>query len=223
MAAGTILAKRRDIKGKQTARLRKEGLVPAVLYGKDLKPVAVTVNLSEFEKVFKKAGTSTILNLQLDNADHDVLIKEVALDPVKDLPRHVDFYQIKKGEKIRVKVPLHFENEAPAVKEFGGLLVTSKDEVEIECWSKDLPRAIIVDLSSLKELEASLHIKDIQAPANVKILDPADEVVAVITKPKEEKEEVVVSEAEALAAVEAEAEKAETAEKTNEENAEEKK
>jgi len=204
-----LSAQKREVLGKKVATLRRQGSLPAVLYGKEFDALPVTISAHEFEKVFKQAGTSTIFLLKINGEEHDVLVKELERDPVTQQPCHVDFYRIKKGERIRVTIPLVFTEEAPAIKELGGVLVTSKDEIEIECLPKDLPRQIAVSLADLTEIDSAIHIKDIIAPAGVEILDGPDELVAVITAKKEEEEEKVILEEEAVAAVEVEGEKKE--------------
>ena len=197
-----ISAQKRKIVGKKVKELRREGLLPAIIYGKEVTPLPITVRINDFEKLFKLAGTSTIFVLKLDGEEHDVLIKEVELDPISSCPLHANFYRIRKGEKIRVTVPLQFEGESAAVRDLDGILVTNKSEVEVECLPKDLPPFIPVDLSVLDKIDAVITIKDIGVPGGVEILDEPGEIVAVITKPKEEEEEVVVPEEEAVASVE---------------------
>ncbi|OGB74223.1 hypothetical protein A2V68_00435 [candidate division Kazan bacterium RBG_13_50_9] len=194
--------------------IRKSGGLPAILYGKEATNVPLAISLDDFGKLFKEAGESTIIDLAIEGEDEPrpVLIKDIQFDPTTDGYLHVDLYQIRAGEKLRVTVPLRFEGEAPAVEDFGGILVTNKDEIEIECLPKDLPHDIEVDISVLKEIDDSITIKDLRIPAGIEMLDEPDESVMVVAPPAVEEEEVApVSEAEAVAAVEATEEKREEA------------
>lgn len=214
-----LQASLREEVGRGVASLRRRGLLPAVLYGKNLKALNLTLSERDFEHLFKQAGRSTILGLRVNGGLHAVLIKDVALDPRSERPLHVDFYQVKMDEKIRTAVPLHLEGVAPAVRNLGGILVVNKNEVEVECLPKDLPHAIVADLNQLETLEAALHVRDLIAPGRVKILDPGEEVVAVVTAPAvEEEAKPALSEAEAIQAVEVteKKEEGEAAEATDE-------
>lgn len=203
--------------------VRAKGLIPAVLYGREIPVVNIAVPQIAFDKLYREGGIeSTIIDLQVggEPASRSVLIKDVQFDPTTDKYLHIDFYQVKSDEKLKTMVPLKFVGESLAVKDLEGILITNKDEVEVECFPKDLPREIEVDISKLVNLDDSIAIKDIVAPRGVEILNDGEESVMVVTKPnEEEKETEVVSEAEAIASVEATKEKAETAESEGEEKA----
>ncbi len=171
-------------------QLRKAGKIPAVFYGKKETSTPILVAKSEFEKVLKEAGESTIINLHGDGIDVDVLIQDVDFDPVKDLARHADFYAIQKDKKIEVKIPLEFIGESKAVKELGGILVKVMHEVEIEALPKDLPHSLSVDISVLESFTDTVTAKDIKLPSGVELKVKPDEVVASVYEPKEEVAEV---------------------------------
>ncbi len=184
-----LKAKRRDLVGKKVKKLREQGLLPAVTYGKDIKPENLVLDLKEFEKVFKKAGETTLVSLIIDNeAPKKVLIQEPQYHPITGKLLHVDLHQIKLAEKIRTKVPLKFVGEAPAVKSLGGTLITSKDELEIECLPVDLPHEIEVDISSLETFEDNIHVKDLKISDKITILDDKEEVIASVAPPRTEEE-----------------------------------
>ncbi|MBU1092457.1 50S ribosomal protein L25 [Patescibacteria group bacterium] len=190
--------------------IRAQGAVPAVVYGKGIDSTSLSVKLLDFHKIYKQAGETTLINLNVaDGAPYMVLIKDIQVSPDKEEYLNIDFYKVRAGEKLRVMVPLHFEGEAPAVKNFGGILVTNKNEIEIECLPQDLPHEIIVDLSKLENIDDAVIIKDLQVGNAVEILDNLEESVVVVTPPAVEEAEVEVSEAEAVASVEATAEKEE--------------
>jgi len=196
--------------------LRQQGLIPVVMYGKGEEPISLAVTLNDFQKVYKAAGETTIINLHVaDGVPKMVLIKDLQVSPDKGDYLHIDFYRIKAGEKLHVTVPLKFEHEAPAVKDFGGILVTNKNEVEVECLPQDLPHEILVDLSKLIAIDDAIFVKDLIINPGVEVLDHPEESIIVVTPPAVEEVEPVVSEAEAVAAVETTGEKPETAPEEN--------
>ena len=222
-----LKASTRDLKTTNPAKLRKMGLVPAILYGRNLSNVALTVTLNEFEKVFKKAGESTIINLLTEEGkSHPVLIHDVQNHFLNSQPIHIDFYEVSMTEKLKAKVALEFVGEAKAVKELGGVLVKVLNEVEVQCLPHDLPHNIPVDISSLDTFEDTIHVKDLKVSEKVQILTLGVEVVAKVQPPRdveaelaapvEEKVEEVLAatEAEKEAGVIADEAKTETKEET---------
>jgi len=184
-----LQAKTRAIKGKQVSQLRSQGEIPAVIYGHNIKPLNLTLNYSEFEKVFKQAGESTLISLAVDNGTPvKVLVVDVQFDHLKNRINHVDFHQVRMDEKLRANVILKFINEAPAVKELSGTLVTNIHELEVECLPNDLVHEIDIDLSSLKTFEAVIKVSDIKLPAGITIDHDPNDVVALVQEPRSEKE-----------------------------------
>lgn len=170
--------------------LRTKGLMPAVFYGRKTESTSIAVPLARFLKTWKEAGESTVVTLKDGSLERDALIHDVDMDPVTDMPRHADFYVFEKGQKIELSVPLEFVGLAPAVKELGGILVKVLYELKVEAEPKNLPHNISVDTTSLVDFQSRILAKDISLPAGVTLLEKADEVVALVTQPKEEKEEV---------------------------------
>jgi large subunit ribosomal protein L25 len=156
--------------------------------------------LVDFKKAWKTAGESTVVSLEGDGIDADVLIHQVDLDPVTDVAIHADFYAIEKGKKLSVDVPLEFIGVAPAVKDLGAVLVKVLHEVEIEALPKDLPHTLQVDISSLVGFDSTLTAADIKLPAGVALKIKPEDVVASVYEPKEEVIEVPVD----LSAIEVE-------------------
>lgn len=203
----TLSATLRDQSIKSSS-IRAAGQTPAVLYGKQVEPKAVSFNATELARVFHKAGFSSLVEINLsDGSQQVVLFKDAQHDPVTGAITHVDLYAVNMTEKIKADIPLAFINEAPALTTFEAVLVTNKDSVEVECLPRDLPHSIEIDLSVLTELDSNIKVADIKAPAGVEILDDAEEIVVLVSEQREEEEAPVVSEAEAIAAVEATAEK----------------
>lgn len=203
-----LKAKDREIKINPN-KLRKQGSLPAVLYGNKIKNHSLTVDAREFDKTLRKAGESTIINLTTeDGKTHPVLIHEVQYHYLTSVPIHVDFYEVSMSEKLKAKVVLEFIGEASAVKTLGGVLVKVLNEVEVECLPTDLPHNISVSLESLKTLQDSIHVKNIIAPAKVKILTPAEELVIKVQPPRDVEAELATPVVEDVSKVEGAAEAA---------------
>lgn len=182
-----LKAKNRDLKAK-TKTLRKQGLIPAVLYGHNTENVPLIVNFIEFEKAFKKAGESTLVDLVTeDGKARQVLIHDVQNDVLKAHPIHVDFFAVNMTEKLTATVQLEFVGEADAVKLLGGTLVKVLNEVEVECLPADLPHNIEVNISSLKTFDDTIYAKDLRVASKgeVLILTEPDEVVAMVQRPRD--------------------------------------
>ncbi len=180
-----LKAAKRGNSGKGVQALRKDGLMPAIVYGPKQEALPVEMNLREFTKVLEKAGESTVVSLSVDGEAHNVLIHEVDVDPVTSIPRHADFYAIVKGQKVKVEIPLEFVGESLAVKQ-GANLVKALHELEVEADPMNLPRELSVDISVLADIDAHILAKDIKLPEGVTLVTGGDEVVATVVEAKEE-------------------------------------
>lgn len=174
-------------KGANLEAIRKGGRIPAVLYGKKEASASVTVSEKEFNKVYKEAGESSVIILAGLGEDKEALIHDVDIEPVRGEVRHADFYVIEKGKKVTVSIPLEFEGTAPAEK-LGGALMKVLHEIEIEAFPKDLPHELVIDVTSLTELDSQILVSDVKVPAGVTVLTDGDEVVALVSAVKEEEE-----------------------------------
>ena len=181
----TLKVEKRDLKLNLEA-LRKAGKIPAVYYGKKEQNTPISLSLVDFKKALKEAGESTIIHLDGPEVDVDVLIHDIAFDPVRDVPVHADFYAIDKNAVLEVDVPLEFIGTAPAVKDFGGILIKVMHEIKIEALPKDLPHNLTVDTSVLATLDSQVLAKDIVLPAGVTLKVKPEEVVASVYLPKDE-------------------------------------
>ena len=185
----TLNVEKRDMKVKLDA-LRQKGLIPAVFYGPKEETTPVSMSRTDFIKVYKKAGESSVIILKEGNNEHEALIHDIDVHPVTGAPRHADFYVIEKGKKVKVSVPLIFEGVSPAVKDKGAILIKVARELEIEAGARDLPQDLKVDISSLVEFSSTVTAKDIKLPAGVTLVAGPDEVIASVSEAKEELEEV---------------------------------
>lgn len=177
-----------------STELRNAGSIPAVFYGKKQPASSVSVNTSEFIKVWRQAGESGVVSLVGPLGTIDALIHDVDIDPVTEAPRHADFYVFEKGKKIEVNIPLVFVGVSPAVKDLAGNLVKVMHELAIEASPENLPHEIEVDISSLVDFDSQILAKDIVLPKGVTLASDEDEVVASVSAPRaDEAEEPAVA------------------------------
>lgn len=188
----TLTATKRD-KKKSLAAIRREGLIPAVFYGRKEASTPITIPARDFTKLLKEAGESSVITIAGVGEDKDALINEVDTDPVTGIVRHADFYILEKGKAVQVKVALEFTGESGAVKNQNAVLVKVMHELEIEAMPKDLPHSISVDISVLENLDAQIHVKDLKLPSGVTALVNPEDVVALVSQAKEEPEEPVAA------------------------------
>lgn len=192
-------AVKREIKGE---KVRKEGLLPAVIYGAGGENDSLSLSYNEFSKIYNEAGESSLVDLDVDNKDFGkILIHDVQYDPVSGRVSHVDLLRIDMNKPISASVELRFVGESAAIKEAGGTLVKNIEHVEIECLPKDLLNHIDVDLSVLKTFDNSVTVADLNIPSGVTIIEPSAETTVVKAVPAMTEEEIKAMEAESVAAV----------------------
>ncbi len=184
----TLAVQPREVRGKLKA-FRGSGQLPAVFYGRVEPSTAIGVSSADFLKIWKEAGESLVITLDTGERKIPVLIHDIDRDPVTEEMRHVDFYVIEKGKKVRIETPLVFTGTAPAVKDLGGTLVKVIHELEVEADPMALPHEISVPVDTLINFESRILIKDIKLPSGVVALQDPEEVVALVTEYREEKEE----------------------------------
>lgn len=184
----TLKAEKRKILGRKVKKLRRDGILPGNIYGKNITSTAVQLEVKEFEKFFAEAGETEVVNLQIgkEKETHPVLIRDVQVDPVIDNPLHVDFMQVVLTEKVEAAVPVVFVNEAPVVKEGRGILLELMDEIEVEALPTDLPSKIAVDISKLKEAGEGITVGDLKLPKAVEVKLEKEELICKIEAPKVE-------------------------------------
>ena len=185
-----LTAEKRAVIGKQVRGLRRQGKLPAVIYGHHIQPVAITLDARETSRLIAGITPSHLITIQVGKEKHTVLVREKQRHPVQGVLQHIDFLAVSMTEKLRANIFIELVGDAPAVKEFDGLLVTGVEEVEVECLPKDLPERIQVDLSGLRQIGDSLHVRDIQFSSAVDILTDPGEMVVLVTAPVLEEPEV---------------------------------
>lgn len=186
----TLNATKREETGKAVARLRKEGKLPAIVYGPNHAAEPITLVLTDFTKILRDAGESTVVEVTGLGTTFQALIQDIDHDPVTNTPRHADLYAIKKGAKVNVAVPLSYIGESAATK-VGASIVKVMHELEIESDPANLPHEIEVDISALLEVGDQIHVKDVKLPAGVVAMVDAEEVVALAQETQQEVEEVI--------------------------------
>jgi len=196
MGKVVLQAKNRQKGGSaESRRIRKNGRIPAVLYGRSGKAVSIDLDASEFIKGTKGISESTIVNINVDGKAYDAFVKDAQRNIIDGNILHIDFYEVESGVALRAKVSLHLHGNPVGVRE-GGMLETPLHEIEVECLPKDLPERIEIDIAGLKA-NHSIHVRDIPLAQGVRLLSNPDQVVALV---KFAKIEVVAApEAEAAA------------------------
>ena len=183
-----LQAEKREVFGRKTNALREQGFIPAVLYGRDLESMPIQVQKKDFQKVYEKAGESTLVYIKVSEKLYPTIIHDIAIDPIEDDVIHADFYKVSLTEKITAKVPLVFIGESSAVKDLAGILVKNINEVEVEALPQDLPHNIEVDISKLATFEDHIFIKDLPISDKVELKEKPDEIVVLVQQPISEEE-----------------------------------
>ncbi len=198
-----LVAEERAVSGKQVKRLRKQGTVPANMFGHAQASMSLQVNRLVLQKVLAHGGKDSILLLKVgDRPGVPVLIKKVQHDVVSGAIDHVDFYMVNATETLKTQIRLHFVNEAGAGSQADVLVQRLLNEVTVECLPADLPVAIQVDLSMLREIDAVIRVGDLAVGPGVTILSDHNELVAAVhLQAHLEKVEGVDEQAEASAVV----------------------
>jgi len=187
----------RDVTGKRTKRLRASGIVPGVVFGKTAGSVAVQLDAKALEALYREAGRTSIVKVSVDGGSPtSVVIKSIQRNPLTGRALHVDFFAPDLTHEMMVDVPLVFVGKPPAVEETGGSLFTSLDHLKVKALPADLPHEITVDVSSLVDLEAAIHVSDLPVAENVTVLNDPEEMVARVMPPRVEEEPEVELEAE---------------------------
>lgn len=195
-----LAAQKRD--AEKASALRAAGRIPAVVYNRELN-VPVSVNIREFDRVFREAGSGTLINLDLGSETHPVLVKAVQMNKRRRTPQHVDFYAVTAGQKVQVGVDINFEGTPRGVRDDGGAFDVQRREVVIEVDPRNIPSELTVDVSELGIGDA-LHISDLAhlLPEDADLVDSPELTVAAVVAPRlveeEEDETAEVTEPEVI-------------------------
>ena len=186
-----LKASKRDVVGKQVKALRREGKLPAVIYGRHTDPINVNLEAHTASILLAKLTSSSLVTLDVEGTEHLALVREKQRDYIKNRLLHVDFLAVSLSEKLRTTVPVHFIGISLAVKDFNAVMVHNLEELEVECLPADLPERIDVDISVLNRPGEGIRLRDVHVSDNVRLLGDPDTMVAVATFAKVEEEVAV--------------------------------
>ena len=191
-------AVKRDVLGKRNRFLRRQGITPTHLFGHSLESQALQCDTVELMKVVAHAGETRIISLKIEGEKQpkNVFVREIQRDAFGRKLLHVDFYQVRKGQKMQVAVPIVLVGESPAMKGKGRMLSHGITELNIECLPENVPPQIEVDISILEELEQSVHVKDIVLDPEVTVHADPEQLIVKVTEVQLKVEEEVVAEEE---------------------------
>ena len=181
-----LKASKRDVTGKQVKALRREGKLPAVIYGRHLEPISIIMEAHTASMALSKLTSSSLVTIDVDGAEYPALVRERQRDYIKDTLTHIDFLAVDMNEKIRTSVGLAFVGVSGAVKDYNGILVHNLERLEVECFPGDLPERINVDIAMLKQIGDLIRVRDVVVSDKIRILGDPEETIAVVTIIKEE-------------------------------------
>jgi large subunit ribosomal protein L25 len=189
----TLAAESREVLGKKVAALRRAGRLPAVVFGHGKPSVPVTVDSHDFELLRRRIAGSTLVDLSVDGKKaHPVLIHDVQVSPVTRKMLHAELFLVKMTEEITMDIPVVTTGEAPAVRDHGGTLLHLVESVKVKSLPGNLPERFEVSVESLMDFEGSIHVRDLEIPADVTVLTDPDEMIVRVQAPRVEAVEVPV-------------------------------
>ena len=213
-ARPTLAAANREITGKAVNRLRKEGRLPAVVFGHGLDSASVSLDTHDFEQLRKHVGANALIDLSVGGEKSvPVLVQHVQVHPVNRRPLHVDLFAVRMTEELTVDVPLVATGESLAVTQLGGTLLHPNETVKVKALPDHLPQSLSYSIESLTDFDGAIKVSDLEIPGDVTLLTELDEVIATVQRPRIEVEEVPeVEEEEGVEGAEAGEEGAQAAE-----------
>ena len=211
MADLTLKAEKRDVLGKKTRFMRRQGITPTHLFGHGIESLALQCNTADIQRIIAKGGTTRLIDIEIEAEKHprSAFIREIQRDEISGQLLHVDFYQINRMEKITANIPVVLTGEAPALKARDNMIEHLINEIGVECLPDKLPPQIEIDLSLLEESGQSIHVKDIKLDKDIVITTDPEQIIVKVSRVKaaaEEIEEVVAAEEAEAEVMEAEAE-----------------
>lgn len=198
-------AKRREVTGKKVKSLRRDGMLPAVVYGHNIETISISLDMRDAMRTLDSISPSALVVLDIDGDKHYTLVRDKQRNPVRRSIIHIDFQAVSLTETVRADVNINILGEAPAVEAYLAIVVPSLEQLSIECLPTVLPDKIDVDISGLGEIGDSILVGDLNIPDGIEVMnDPEDVVVVVIAQAAEEEEEVEEEEVELEEGVEPE-------------------
>lgn len=187
----------RKILGKKVRFLRRQGVIPAHLFGHGIESLALQCEAVQLQRVLSQAGKTRLVSLKLSRAKkpRNVVVREIQRNPLTGELLHVDFYQVRMAEKIKVEVPILLVGEAPALRTKGNMLLQELNSLTVECLPDRIPTSIALELSFLTEADQAIQVKDIVLGEGITLLNhPEQIIVKVMSRPIEKVEEVAAME-----------------------------
>jgi large subunit ribosomal protein L25 len=189
-----LTAHRREVTGKKVARLRREGLLPAVVYGHGHDSEAVQVDVRAFEQLRRKVGRNALVDLHLgDDGAQPVLVHRVQEHPISRRPIHVDFLLVSMTEELEVEVPVFFTGHSEAAEKQGGTLLHLLDRIRVRALPGNLPERLELDVTPLVDFDEVLHVRDLKVPEGATLLTDPGEAIARVQPPRVEEEPTVAA------------------------------
>lgn len=196
MKRESLSAEKRTITGKQVRHLRREGILPANLFGKGLKSTSLQLPLKSFQEIYKKVHETGLVDLEVEKEIHPILIQNVQINPSTHEPIHADFFQVNLKEKVKASIPIIAVGEPKAVTDKVGVLLQPLSEIEVEALPADLPEHIEVNVEKLAQIDESISVDELKAPAGVELMaEPTEMVFRIGELVSEEAEELAEEEA----------------------------
>ena len=189
-----LKASKRDDAGKQVKALRRAGQLPAVIYGRHLEPISISLDAHSASLALSKLTSSSLVTIDVDGTEYPALVRERQRNYIKGTLLHVDFLAVNLTEELRANVRVEITGVSPAVKDFNAVLVTNITTLEVECLPTDLPERFVVDISMLKQVGDGIRVGDLAVAENVRVLTDPDEMIVVTTFAKAEEEAAPVAE-----------------------------
>jgi len=176
-----INAEKRDVVGKKVGSLRRQGLIPGVMYGHNEPPFPITMNAREIERVINNLRSSSIVTVKVNGESHQALIREKQKDYIRNQIIHIDFQILSLKEKIRSKIEVKLVGVAPAVKNFNGIVLQEREFIDVEALPADLPERITVDISGLENIGDLIRVGDLDISDAVTVFDDVNDVIVSIS------------------------------------------
>jgi large subunit ribosomal protein L25 len=186
MAKVKLSATRRTALGRQVGQLRRDGQLPAVVYGPGLEPAPIQLNAREAARLLRNVAGAELIELDVDGEARNVLLQDIQRHSLRGEFLHVDFYAVDMSRPIRARIPVRLVGTSYAVQSLSGVLVRGLTEIEVECLPGDLVSAIESDLGELKEIGQAIHVRDLYLPKAITVLTEPDELIARVTLAREE-------------------------------------
>ncbi len=187
----TLDLNKRTLSGRKVKQLRRQHIIPANIFGKKISSIPVQISLKDFQKIYEKAGETSIIYATV-NSEKEVrplLVSALQVNPITDLPIHVDFHQVDLTQKVTATVPLVLTGTAPAVEDKGAVLIQMINELDVEALPTEIPHELTLDISSLKEIGDSLSVEDLKIDTSkIKIQAEPDEQIVQAQEPQIEEE-----------------------------------